>query len=35
LAHDIEYRTQTAMTQRHCFTVMELALRAQDLADAK
>ena len=35
LAHDIEYRTQTAMTQRHCFTVMELALRAQDMADAK
>lgn len=33
LAHDIEHRTETAMTQKHCFTVMELALRAQALAE--
>lgn len=32
LAFDIEHRTETAMTQRHCFTVMELALKAQELA---
>ena len=33
LANDIRNRTQTAMTQHHCFTVMELALRAQEIAD--
>ncbi len=33
LAADIADRTETAMTQAHCFTVMELALRAQLLAD--
>lgn len=33
LAHDIAHRTETAMTQRHCFTVMELALRAQAMAE--
>ncbi|MEQ6202855.1 Gfo/Idh/MocA family oxidoreductase [Sulfitobacter sp. HNIBRBA2951] len=34
LADDITNRTETAMTQNHCFTVMELALRAQAMADA-
>ncbi|WP_299287885.1 Gfo/Idh/MocA family oxidoreductase [uncultured Tateyamaria sp.] len=34
LAHDIAHRTETAMTQTHCFTVMELALHAQALAEA-
>lgn len=34
-AHDIQHRTETAMTQQHCFTVMELALRAQALAEAQ
>lgn len=34
LAHDIADRTETAMTQKHCFTVMELALRAQQMAEA-
>ncbi|MGI9332807.1 MAG: Gfo/Idh/MocA family protein [Gammaproteobacteria bacterium] len=29
LAEDIVARTETAMSQEHCFTVMELALRAQ------
>lgn len=33
LVHDITHRTETAMTQRHCFTVMELALQAQDIAE--
>jgi predicted dehydrogenase len=33
LAHDIVHRTETAMTQDHCFKVMELALRAQALAE--
>ncbi|WP_299400870.1 Gfo/Idh/MocA family oxidoreductase [uncultured Roseobacter sp.] len=33
LAYDIEHRTETAMTQEHCFTVMELALRAQEIAE--
>ena len=33
LAHDIEHRTETAMSQSHCFTVMELALRAQQMAE--
>lgn len=35
IAKDIRKRTETAMTQKHCFTVMELALRAQALAEAK
>ena len=33
LAYDIENRSETAMRQAHCFTVMELALRAQQMAD--
>ncbi|WP_300011898.1 Gfo/Idh/MocA family oxidoreductase [uncultured Roseobacter sp.] len=33
LAHDIRNRTETAMRQRHCFTVMELALKAQAMAE--
>ncbi|WP_298968405.1 Gfo/Idh/MocA family oxidoreductase [uncultured Roseobacter sp.] len=33
LAYDIEHRSATAMTQEHCFTVMELALRAQEIAE--
>lgn len=33
LANDIRNRTETAMTQKHCFTVMELALKAQALAE--
>lgn len=33
LADDISARTETAMTQSHCFTVMELALRAQAMAE--
>ncbi|WP_170604018.1 Gfo/Idh/MocA family protein [Ruegeria arenilitoris] len=35
LASDIEHRTETAMTQTHCFTVMELALRAQEMAEVE
>lgn len=35
LAQDIEDRTETAMSQAHCFTVMELALRAQEMAEAQ
>lgn len=35
LANDIRDRTHTAMPQEHCFKVMELALRAQAMADAK
>ena len=35
LARDIENRSETAMTQAHCFTVMELALRAQEMAEAQ
>ena len=35
LAHDIEHRSNTAMTQAHCFTVMELALLAQQMAEVK
>lgn len=35
LARDIEHRSETAMTQAHCFTVMELALRAQEMAEAQ
>jgi predicted dehydrogenase len=34
LLHDIQHRTETAMTQAHCFTVMELALTAQAKAEA-
>ncbi len=34
LLHDIQHRTETAMPQSHCFTVMELALRAQEMAEA-
>ncbi len=33
LAYDIEHRSETAMSQVHCFTVMELALRAQQMAE--
>lgn len=33
LSHDIRNRTETAMTQQHCFTVMELALKAQAMAE--
>ena len=33
LMHDIRYRTDTAMKQSHCFKVMELALRAQEMAE--
>lgn len=33
LVRDVRERTETAMSQRHCLKVMELALRAQ--ADAK
>ena len=35
LAYDIEHRTETAMTQAHCFAVMELALRAQEMAEVR
>lgn len=34
LAHDIAHRTETAMRQTHCFKVMELALQAQNHAEA-
>ncbi|MCV3270274.1 Gfo/Idh/MocA family protein [Roseobacter sinensis] len=34
LSDDIAHRTETAMTQEHCFTVMELALTAQARAEA-
>ena len=34
LANDIRDRTETAMTQKHCFTVMELALKAQSMAES-
>ncbi|MEP1201923.1 Gfo/Idh/MocA family protein [Tateyamaria sp.] len=33
-AHDIAHRTEMAMSQTHCFKVMELALEAQRLAEA-
>lgn len=33
LLNDIQNRTETAMSQRHCFKVMELALKAQQMAD--
>ena len=29
LANDVRDRTETAMSQAHCFKVMELALKAQ------
>jgi len=32
LIHDILHRTETAMTQEHCFLAMELALKAQTQA---
>ena len=32
LANDVLHRTETAMTSVHCFKVMELALRAQQVA---
>ncbi|MEW2919576.1 Gfo/Idh/MocA family oxidoreductase [Ruegeria sp. ANG10] len=35
LADDFRNRTETAMTQTHCFTVMELALRAQEMAERR
>ena len=34
LANDIRNRTETAMPQAHCFRVMELALKAQQMAEA-
>jgi hypothetical protein len=33
LIHDVLNRTETAMTQEHCFKAMELALDAQELAE--
>ena len=35
LAHDIQHRTETAMTQAHCFEVMSLALTAQAMAEGR
>ncbi|MEM8749069.1 MAG: Gfo/Idh/MocA family oxidoreductase [Pseudomonadota bacterium] len=35
LANDIRDRTETAMTQAHCFKVAELGLKAQAMADAQ
>jgi predicted dehydrogenase len=35
LAHDLRHRTETAMPQTHPFTVTELALTAQEMADLK
>ena len=35
LANDIRNRTETAMPQSHAFAVMDLALRAQALAEAR
>jgi hypothetical protein len=29
LINDVNNRTETAMTQAHCFKVMEIALKAQ------
>jgi len=34
LVDDIHHRTETAMSQSHCFKVMELALSAQAMAEA-
>lgn len=33
LSSDIRNRTETAMSQQHCFKVMELALKAQEIAE--
>lgn len=35
LASDMDARTETAMTQAHCFKVMELALTAQAMAEGR
>jgi predicted dehydrogenase len=35
LADDIRHRTETAMPQAHAFKVMELALRAQEMAERR
>ena len=35
LAFDVLYRTETHMTQAHCFNAMELALTAQAIAEGK
>lgn len=35
LSNDIRDRTETAMSQAHCFKVMELALRAQEIAESR
>ncbi len=35
LVHDVLHRTETAMGQAHCFKVMDIALRAQALAEAR
>ena len=35
LAHDVLNRTETAMTQEHCFKAMELALTAQAVAEGR
>ncbi len=32
LANDVRHRTETAMTQAHCLQVMDIALRAQQMA---
>lgn len=32
LVHDVVHRTETAMTQKHCFLATELALKAQKMA---
>lgn len=35
LSEDIRNGTETVMTQEHCFTVMELALKAQEMAERR
>ena len=35
LVYDVLYRTETAMSQAHCFLASELALKAQLIAEAK
>ncbi|MEO0402726.1 MAG: Gfo/Idh/MocA family oxidoreductase [Pseudomonadota bacterium] len=35
LVHDIAHRSETAMTQAHCFAVMDLALQAQAIAEGR
>jgi hypothetical protein len=35
LCFDVFNRTQTAMSQAHCFKVCELSLTAQAMADAR